>query len=229
MPSESLEQVLCRGSAFMADVVITDAEGPEPPEGGSALTAETTQAIADGGEDLEILIARIWLNQGALNANIFAIGRDLHAAKAKFRVTKTFTVWVKETFSWSPSTAHRYMRAWNVWGENAEFVSSLEASSIYLLTAKNTPPRVRVRVERALEDGQRPSTQEIREWVQAAKAEETEGEEEPQGKVRAWKAAALIIQHLGDAAPQLRMLMKGADRAELCKTLTEAPAYADVL
>lgn len=207
----------------MSDVVSTVSDASVELDEALAPSSVEASSLTDApqrGETLEVIIERIRARVANTTKHIMEIGSDLKLVKD--RVSRgEFGNWLERHFGWSESTAQRYMRAFEVWGDKAELVSALEASAIYLLTAKATPPQVRTEVETLLNEGKPPSLSRIREMVKEARAAVAAEKDTPKPHLKAHAAAALILGYAGERGTALRECLSGADAAELLRALRD--------
>lgn len=193
----------------------------------AAVAVVETVPASNSASSLDELAERIRQNHRSLTECVFAIGRDLMIAKGKVR-HGGFGNWVSAQFpTWGASTAARYMRAFEVWGPKEELVGCLEATGIYLLTAKATPEKLRTEIEGELEAGQRPSLRKIRERVKAARAAAKAAKGDSNGaevKTKAQRAAEFILSVTKGQEVRLRKLLQGVNASELVQVLKQVPS-----
>lgn len=196
----------------------------------AAVEVVETVPTSNSASSLDELAERIRQNHQILTERVFAIGRDLTTAKDKV-VHGGFGDWVRMQFpTWGASTAARYMRAFEVWGPKEELVGCLEATGIYLLTAKATPKELRTEIEGELKAGQRPSLRKIRERVETARAAAKAAKAESNGgevKTKAQRAAEFILSVTKGQEVRLRELLQGVNASELVQMLKQEPAEMD--
>jgi hypothetical protein len=138
---------------------------------------------------LELLADRIRSAHRNAVAAIIEIGYALLEAKRLLGHGK-FLPWLAAEFTWSGSTANRFMAVANCFGGKSVTVKDLGLASIYALAAKSTPPAIRNEVVQRLEAGQLVDRDYVRNRIFEAKQVAAQVKEEAARSPAARKARA---------------------------------------
>jgi hypothetical protein len=122
-------------------------------------TADTARNAADR-------IRELGLQQ---NEAIFTIGRELHEMKQTLR-HGNFGPWLRAEFNMSVKTAERYIGVAETLPEKIVIVTNLKPTTLYCVSAKSTPARVREEIITRIERGETLTDQDIRRVISDGKA-----------------------------------------------------------
>jgi hypothetical protein len=101
--------------------------------------------------------------------DIIEIGRRLTVAK-EIAGHGNFLAWLRREFGWEIRTAQTFMSVYEAVAKNAKFAHlDVPVSSLYLLAAPSTPPKVVEAVAERAEAGEKLTHGEVKAAIEAAK------------------------------------------------------------